>query len=86
MSGPTITQRWDGTTSLRFPFARWLVDELKAQIRHHHGVPVRSTDPPIFRFDIDVAAIIDTIALELQDDAERRITDRRTAFVNGRTA
>ncbi len=64
----------------------WEVDSDLAQIRHHHGVPVRSTDPPVFRFDLDISAIIDTIALELQDDAERRITDRRTAFVNGRTA
>ena len=32
MSGPTITQRWDGTTSLRFPFDRWLVDELKLEV------------------------------------------------------
>jgi len=64
----------------------WEVDSELAQIRHHHGVPVRSTDPPVFRFDIDVSAIIDQIAGELQDDAVQRITDRRTAFVNGRTA
>lgn len=38
MSGPTITQRGDGTTSLRFPFDRWLVDELKAQIPVHARV------------------------------------------------
>ncbi len=38
MSGPTITQRRDGTTSLRFPFDRWLVDELKAQIPVHARV------------------------------------------------
>jgi vacuolar-type H+-ATPase subunit H len=63
----------------------WEVDSGLAQIRHHHGVPVRSTDPPVFRFDLDISAIVDTIALELQDDAERRITDRRTRFVNGKT-
>jgi vacuolar-type H+-ATPase subunit H len=64
----------------------WEIDSELAQIRHHHGVPVRSTDPPVFRFDTDISAIIDTIALELQDDAVQRITDRRTRFVNGRTA
>ncbi len=64
----------------------WEIDSELAQIRHHHGVPVRSTDPPAFSFGIDVAAIVDTIALEHQDDAVQRITDRRTAFVNGRTA
>jgi multidrug efflux pump subunit AcrA (membrane-fusion protein) len=64
----------------------WEVDSDLAQIRHHHGVPVRPTDPPSFRFDLDISAIIDQVALELQDDAVQRITDRRTAFVNGRTA
>ncbi len=64
----------------------WEVDSDLAQIRHHHGVPVRSTDPPVFRFDLDISAIVDQIALELQDDAVQRITDRRTRFVNGRTA
>ncbi len=61
----------------------WEVDAELGQIRHHHGVPVRSTDPPVFRFDLDISAIIDQIALELQDDAVQRITDRRTRFVNG---
>ncbi len=64
----------------------WEIDSELAQIRDFHGVPVRSTDPPVFRFDLDISAIVDTIALELQDDAVHRITDRRTAFVNGRTA
>ena len=64
----------------------WEVDAELAQIRHHHGVPVRSTDAPVFRFDIDISAIIDQIAGEFQDEAATRITDRRTAFVNGRTA
>jgi hypothetical protein len=64
----------------------WEIDSELAQIRHHHGHSVRSTDPPVFRFDIDISVIIDQIAAELQDDAVRRITDRRTAFVNGRTA
>jgi vacuolar-type H+-ATPase subunit H len=64
----------------------WEIDSELAQIRDFHGVAVRSTDPPAFNFGMDVGAIVDTIALELQDDAVQRITDRRTAFVNGRTA
>ncbi len=64
----------------------WEIDSELAQIRHHHGVPVRSTDPPVFRFDLDISAIIDTIALELQDDAMSRIVSRRTNFVNGATS
>jgi acyl-CoA reductase-like NAD-dependent aldehyde dehydrogenase len=76
-------------TYLKWVSARvqaWEVDSELAQIRHHHGVSVRSTDPPVFRFDIDLSAIIDQIAGEFQDDAVQRITDRRSAYVNGRTA
>ena len=61
----------------------WEIDSELTQIRHHHGVPVRPTDPPTFRFDVDISAIIDQIASELQDDAVQRIDARRIAFVNG---
>jgi len=64
----------------------WEVDSELGQIRHHHGIPSRSADAPAFRFDLDLGAIIDQIAGEFQDEAATRITDRRTAFVNGRTA
>jgi hypothetical protein len=64
----------------------WEIGSELAQIRDFHGVAVRSTDPPSFRFGMDVGAIIDTIALELQGAAEQRITDRRTRFVNGATS
>ncbi len=73
-------QRWVGA-SIRV----WEISSELTQIRDFHGQPVRSTDPPSFRFDVDVSAIIDTISLEFQAAAERRITDRRTAFVNGKT-
>jgi hypothetical protein len=63
----------------------WEVDSELAQIRHHHGMPVRSTDPPVFRFDTDISAIIEQLAGEIQDDAVQRITDRRSAYVNGET-
>jgi GAF domain-containing protein len=62
----------------------WEVDSELAQIRDHHGIPVRATDPPVFRFDVDVAMIVDGIAAELQDTAVQRITARRVNFVNGR--
>ena len=64
----------------------WELDSELAQIRDFNGVPVRSTDAPTFRFDIDISAIVDQIAYEFQDSAVQRITDRRTNFVNGRTS
>jgi DNA-binding protein H-NS len=62
----------------------WAIDSELAQIRDHHGLPVRATDPPAFRFDVDVAMIVDGIAAELQDTAVQRITARRVNFVNGK--
>ncbi len=35
MSAPRIVRRWDGATVLTFPFDRWLVDALKAEIPGH---------------------------------------------------
>ena len=64
----------------------WELDSELAQIRDHHGVPVRSTDSPVFNFGLDVGVIIDAVGFELQEAALQRITDRRTNFVNGRTA
>jgi vacuolar-type H+-ATPase subunit H len=64
----------------------WAIDSELAQIRDHHGVPVRSTDPPVFRFDVDIAQIIDGIAAELQDTAVQRIVARRIDFVNGKVS
>jgi multidrug efflux pump subunit AcrA (membrane-fusion protein) len=61
----------------------WKLDSELAQIRDHHGIPVRATDPPAFRFDVDVSMIVDGIAAEFQDDALQRIVDRRVSFVNG---
>jgi len=86
--------RGDGDAGVLQTYAAWVdasirvweVDSELTQIRNHHGLPVRSADPPVFRFDIDISAIIDTIALELQDQAVQRIRERREAFVNGRTA
>ncbi len=64
----------------------WEIDSELAQIRDFQGVPVRATDPPVFRFDTDISAIIDQIAAELLDEGVVRINDRRTAYVNGRTS
>jgi len=64
----------------------WELDSELAQIRDFNGVPVRSTDAPVFNFGIDIGAIVDQIAYEFQDHAAQRITDRRTNFVNGRTS
>ena len=63
----------------------WELDSELAQIRDFNGVPVRSTDAPVFRFDIDISAIVDQIAYEFQDHAAKRIVDRRRDFVNGGT-
>jgi len=64
----------------------WAVDSELAQIRDHHGIPVRATDPPTFRFDVDISMIVDGIAAGFQDSALQRIVDRRVSYVNGRTA
>jgi len=64
----------------------WELDSELAQIRDFNGVPVRSTDAPVFRFDIDISAIVDQIAYEFQDNAVQRITDRRVDFVSGKAS
>jgi len=64
----------------------WELDSELAQIRDYHGISVRSTDPPVFNFGLDVAVIVDQIAFEAQDAAISRIAQRRANFVNGRTA
>ncbi len=64
----------------------WEVDAERAHIRYHHGQPVRETAVPVFSFSHDIGAIVDQLAGEFLVDAEQRITARRTAFVNGRTA
>ncbi len=74
-------QTWvDASTRL------WEVDAELAHIRYHHGQPARETTAPVFSFSHDVGAIIDRIAAEIQEDAQQRITARRTAFVSGRIA
>jgi len=35
MTAPQIQRRWDGAAVLTFPFDRWLVDALKAEIPGH---------------------------------------------------
>jgi hypothetical protein len=66
--------------------AAWAVDSELAQIKDYHGVPVRSTDAPVFRFDVDISMIIDGVAAGFQDDALTRITTRRADFVNGKVS
>ena len=41
MTTPQIQRRWDGAVILTFPFDRWLVDALKAEIPGH----ARTYDP-----------------------------------------
>ncbi len=41
MTAPQIQRRWDGAVALTFPFDRWLVDALKAEISGH----ARTYDP-----------------------------------------
>ncbi len=64
----------------------WEVDAELSHIRHFRGQPSRDAAVPVFNFSLDVGAIVDRISGELQDDAEQRITARRTDFVNGRAA
>ncbi len=83
--------RGDGGTNVFQAYLRWVearvqvwsIDAELGQIRDFHGLSGRSVDPPAFDFAHDIGGIVDHIGLELQDEAERRIADRRSAFANG---
>ncbi len=80
-NGGNVFQEYQRWVSARIEL--WATDSELSQIRNHHGLPVRSTDAPIFNFGLDVGAILDQVSGEMQDAAVQRITARRTAFVNG---
>jgi hypothetical protein len=62
----------------------WEIDESLARMRRFHGIDMRESPPPTFSFGIDVGAVIDQIALELEDEAISRIDARRASFLAGR--
>ncbi len=62
----------------------WELDESLARMRRFHGIDMRESPPPTFNFGIDVGAVIDQIALELQDEAISRIDARRANYLAGR--
>ena len=62
----------------------WEIDEGLGRMRRFHGVNMRETPPPTFAFGIDIAAILDQVSLEAQDQAIVRIDARRADFLAGR--
>jgi hypothetical protein len=64
--------------------AVWESDAALSQQRHYLGRPTREATPPVFRFDIDVAAILDQHSMELQEEALERTRERRAAFLSGK--
>jgi hypothetical protein len=64
--------------------AAWELDEGLGRMRRFHGVNMRETPAPSFAFGIDIAAIIDQVSLEAQDQAIVRIDARRASYLAGR--
>ncbi len=61
----------------------WEVDSALAQIRDLTGRPTRETPMPAFDFAHDIAAIINRQGLELVDDGQARIVQRRATYLSG---
>ena len=64
--------------------AAWEVDEGLGRMRRFHGVNMRETPAPSFAFGVDIAAILDQVSLELQDQAIARIDQRRAEYLAGK--
>ena len=62
----------------------WEIDEGLGRMRRFHGVNMRETPAPSFAFGVDVAAILDQVSLEAQDEAVERIDQRRASFLSGK--
>jgi len=62
----------------------WEIDESLARMRRFHGIDMRESPAPTFNFGLDVGAVVDQIALELEDEAISRIDARRASFLAGR--
>lgn len=69
---------------VRANVAVWALDEALAAARERVGqISGRTPNPPSFNFAIDVANIVDTLAMQAQDDALAAIRERRANFMRG---
>lgn len=64
----------------------WEVTEAVDRVRRFHGQSMRYQGEPVFDFGSDIGAIVNQLALELQQDAIDRIEQRRANYLAGREA
>lgn len=64
----------------------WEVTEAVDRMRRFHGQNMRYQAEPAFDFGSDIGAIVNQIALELQQDAIDRIEQRRATYLRGATS
>jgi len=64
----------------------WEVTEAVDRMRRFHGQNMRYQAEPVFDFGSDIGAIVNQIALELQQDAIDRIEQRRATYLRGATS
>lgn len=61
----------------------WALEEEIGEVRNQMGRPGRTPNPPSFSFAHDIALIVDTLAMQAQDEAIQQIRERRAAFMRG---
>ncbi len=64
----------------------WEVSEAVDRMRRFHGQNMHYQSEPAFDFGPDIGAIVNQIALEVQQDAIDRIEQRRAAYLRGATS
>jgi len=64
----------------------WEVTEGLDRMRRFHGQNMRYQPEPAFDFGSDIAAIVNQIALEVQQDAIDRLEQRRATYLRGATS
>ena len=64
----------------------WEVTEAVDRMRRFHGQNMRYQAEPAFDFGSDIGAIVNQIALELQQEAIDRIEQRRATYLRGATS
>lgn len=64
----------------------WEVAEAVDRMRRFHGQNMRYQAEPAFDFGSDIGAIVNQIAMELQQDAIDRIEQRRATYLRGATS
>ncbi len=64
----------------------WEVSEAVDRMRRFHGQNMHYQSEPAFDFGSDIGAIVNQIALELQQEAIDRIEQRRATYLRGATS